>query len=126
MDENTIRVLMTRGTEAGQRITDLFRWDWHRFVRYLTVMQALQRSLRGSREGFDGFEPALSAGHLPSDTGYAIGHDGPWCRQAARATNWLIGTAERWGDGLPPPRGFDQGGGAEPEPTPAMRIVPDA
>lgn len=126
MDENTIRVLMARGTEAGEKITELFRWDWHRFVRYLTLMQVLQRSLRASRDGFDDFEPALSAGHLPTETGYGTGHDDPWCQQAARATNGLIGTAWSWGDDVPPARGFDQGGAAEPEPTPAMRIVPNA
>ena len=64
--------------------------------------------------------------YLPAETGYGAGHDGPWCRQATRATSGLIGTAWSWGDDVPPARGFDQGGGAEPEPTPAMRIVPNA
>jgi hypothetical protein len=125
MNEQTIRVLMARGTEAGEKITELFRWDWHRFVRYLTLMQVLQRSLRHSAEAFENFEPALSEGHLPAETGYVARHDGAWCHDAARATHWLIGTAARWGGGLPPGGGFDQGGGVEPEPTPAMRVVPD-
>lgn len=125
MDLETIRLLMERGAQAGRTIEQEFRWDWHRFVRYLTLMQVVQRSFRRSREGFDAFEPTLSAGGLPAETGYGRGHQDGWCSDAAKVTHRLIETAEGWGVATPPAAGFDQGAGAEPEPTPALRLVPD-
>jgi predicted acylesterase/phospholipase RssA len=123
MDEETIRRLMRRGDQAGKLITDAFWWDGHRFTRYLTLMQMLEHSLRGSAPAYDDLRRPLEAGGLPEATGYTKGHGGKWCADASAATADVIGTAEGWASSAA--GGFDQGGGAEPEPAPVMRIVPD-
>jgi hypothetical protein len=125
MDEETIRTLMKRGIEAGRQIATKFDWDVHRFARYLTLMQMLQRSLRGSRLGFDGFSGVLSSGGLPARSGYTAGHEGTWCVDAARETEELIEEAEGWAVAAAPRGGFDQGSGVEPVPAPTLRVVPD-
>ena len=134
MDRQAVDSLIGKGTLAGHTIVERFdarRWENHRFTRYLTSMQRLQVELQRMGDRFDAYRPNLAEGAKEVDV-YRGCHDDTWCRGAARETADLLDVARRWG-----PEGVDffQDRGCrsdpstcphcEPEPRPALRIVPN-
>jgi predicted acylesterase/phospholipase RssA len=125
MDEDDIRELVARGSDAGKLILETFddrQWDQHRWVRYLTLMGLLEDNLHRAGTPFGAFEPELRNG-LPDVNVYRGGHDAAWCVDAQHATSALFALAGGWGAS---PRGVDFRTGETPLPEPVMRAVPRA
>ena len=114
-----IKRLMSRGAEAADRLDRKFDWERHRFVRYLTLMQLVQRNLRLMAEpaAFPDFADELAAG-VPDVDVFRDGHDADWCRHAGGATAELLELAAHWA--------VDFDGPDKPQPVPTMRVVPPA
>jgi len=135
MDRAAIDSLIRKGAAAGETIVETFdepHWQNHRFTRYLTSMQRLQVELQRMGGRFEDFGPFLAEG-APGVDEFRTCHDEAWCGEAARETGDLLSVSGRWG-----PEGDvdffrDQGCRAdpeacphcEPEPRPALRIVPN-
>jgi hypothetical protein len=126
MPQATIDALVKRGHDAGLKILETFddaRWDQHRFVRYLTLMDMLEENLQYIDPFFSEYGPDLARG-APGVTAYREGHDVEWCRRAHEATSHLVALSRRWGP--PPGKRVGFRGEHAPMPTPSMRIVPKA
>jgi predicted acylesterase/phospholipase RssA len=134
MDRAAIDSLIRKGTLAGRAISDTFdarHWENHRFTRYLTSMQRLQAELQRMGDRFADYGPYLGRG-APDVDEYRTCHDAAWCAGAARETHALVEVVRRWG-----PEGVDffqdrpcrtdpaSCRHCEPEPRPALRIVPN-
>jgi predicted acylesterase/phospholipase RssA len=125
MDHDDVESLIERGHEAGRLILDRFdepRWNQHRWIRYLTLMDQLQDNLQRANEPFEAYAPELDAG-APDVTVYRDGRDGAWCERARGATAGLVALGATWG---PDPLQVDFRGPGGPEPVPIMRVVPRA
>jgi predicted acylesterase/phospholipase RssA len=125
MSPRMIKLLVDRGTEAGDEILKTFnahQWEQHRYVRYLTLMGQVQDSLHRADGPFGDFAPGLEEG-LPAVKVYREGRDAAWCQRAEHATASLLSLADEWG---PPPLGVDFLGPDRPLPEAAMRVVPRA
>jgi predicted acylesterase/phospholipase RssA len=135
MGRAAIDSLIRKGAAAGETIVETFdepHWQNHRFTRYLTSMQRLQVELQRMGGRFEDFGPFLAEGAAGVDE-FRMCHDEAWCAVAARETGDLLSVSGRWG----PEGGVDffrdQGCRAdpeacphcEPEPRPALRIVPN-
>ncbi|MEX2194112.1 MAG: patatin-like phospholipase family protein [Thermoleophilaceae bacterium] len=119
MSPEQISTLIARGAEAGRLLRDDFDSDRHRFVRYLTLMQLLQRNIGalGDPAAFADFADELAAGVPGVDVFRAGGlHDADWCRRAAAATTDLTGWRPE----------VDLDGEGKPQPVPDLRVVPPA
>jgi hypothetical protein len=126
MPQATIDALVKRGHDAGLKILETFdeaRWDQHRFVRYLTLMDMLEENLQYIDPFFTEYGADLARG-APGVTAYREGHDVEWCRRAHEATSHLVALSRRWGP--PPGKRVGFRGEHAPMPTPSMRIVPKA
>jgi predicted acylesterase/phospholipase RssA len=119
MTPEQIQALTARGAEAGELLRDGFDWDRHRFVRYLTLMQLLQRNIGALADpaAFPDFADELDAGAPGVDVFRESGlHDADWCRAAAAATAALMS----WRPGV------ELDGDGKPLPVPDLRVVPPA
>jgi hypothetical protein len=131
MDAGQIRLLAERGRGAGKLLREVFRegtpddpsggvaWRQNRWIRYLTLMQALQRNLRELDEHFSDFAEDLSDG-LVGVTAYRTYHGAPSCESASSATVALGNLPDQW---LKESLDFDVPG-ALPQPEPVMRAMP--
>lgn len=119
MTPEQIQALIARGAQAGELLRDGFDWDRHRFVRYLTLMQLLQRNIAALADpaAFPDFADELAAG-VPGVDVFREGglHDADWCRAAAAATAGLMS----WRPGV------ELDGEGKPQPVPDLRVVPPA
>ncbi len=137
MPPEVVAALVERGATAGKliRTGECFDWNRHRFVRYRTFMQMMQRSLGRTRVGKDcvwsgegwrakgfldrPFREVLSECVL-ADYPSRPPDEQAWCHRAVAATDKLLALAARWdsdGDAE-----FDDDGA--PHPTPTIRITP--
>jgi predicted acylesterase/phospholipase RssA len=124
MDPEVIDLLDARGRQAAAQFQN-FSFADHQWVRYLTLMELLQTNLHEINDRFAPFKRALDHG-LPGVDIYIPGHEVTWCQAAAKVTEALLETAERWSTDSPPNGGFAQGKDHEPTPTPVMRATPPA
>jgi hypothetical protein len=135
MDPAAVGSLIRKGEAAGRSILETFdasHWENHRFTRYLTSMQRLQVELQRMGDRFGDYRPFLAEG-ARDVTEYRTCHDRAWCEGAARETGDLLDVARRWGPELEVDFFQDRGCRAdpascrhcEPEPPPALRIVPN-
>jgi hypothetical protein len=130
MPPEIVERLIARGRCAGELVGgEGFDWNKHRFTRYRTFMQMMQRSLGrdgvgrncvyagkdcGKRQPFRRSLERCDLGRLQ----YAPA-ERDWCDGAMRATDTLLGVAAEWSrDGT---MDFDEGA---PRPTPTIRITP--
>jgi len=134
MNPDLVWDLVKRGRDAGRKTVDRngFDWDRHRFTRYHTLMQMVQRRLGRKGAGRDCvyYAPAgadCDAGVPFRDVLSTCAEGGltlpgmtpDWCRKAMAMSDELIATAAPLGpDGL---IDFEENA---PTPTPTMRIVP--
>jgi hypothetical protein len=135
MDRAAIESLIRKGTRAGETIIGTFddaHWENHRFTRYLTAMQRLQVELQRMGGRYEDYGPFLAAGARGVDA-FRSCHDEAWCAAAARGTGDLLSVATSWGPDDAVDFFQDRGCRAdpetcphcEPEPRPALRIVPN-
>src|SRR5205823_13269772 len=95
MPPETIDRLVARGTAAGALVRSRFSFGQHRLVRYLTLMQMMQRNLRQAIAQFPQLRPDVNEGAF-ADAGYADGHDAAWCAGAVTATGTLVDAPASW------------------------------
>jgi predicted acylesterase/phospholipase RssA len=122
MDPKTIARLIERGEEAGRKLLDEFRFEEHRWIRFLTAMRLLEPGLQDVAAKYDDFDVELGAG-MPAARSFRQAYPADWCPPAAEATLKLLAVAGEWG---PPPKKqftFDREGG--PTPRAVMRIGPE-
>ncbi len=114
MQDDTIKLLIDRGAEAGREISRKFDWEAHLMTRYLTLMEQLETNLKKVRDNFHG---------IPDSDAWQAGHGEEWRSAAEKATRELLEVVRDWGP-PPAPVGFDLD--HEPEPEPVMRVTPRA
>jgi predicted acylesterase/phospholipase RssA len=121
MEPETIERLIERGEEAGTKLRDEFRFDEHRWIRFLTAMRLLEPGLQDVAAKYDDFDVELAAG-MPAARSFRSAYPADWCPPAAEATLKLLQVAGEWGA---PPKAFsfDRKGG--PTPRAVMRIGPE-
>jgi hypothetical protein len=120
--------LATRGQAAGLKLTNEFDFVNHRWVRYRSTMELIEKLLQDYRAGFEAPVPserptyeAMIGGEPPSS--YRGGWSNTMAASAQQRT-WansdsLVKIAEKWAaSGLP----FLEGA---PRPTPVLRITPE-
>lgn len=119
MDLKVIRRLDHRGHLAGKEILAKFNFREHQCRRYLTLMRALQREIRGVAESRDKapFQPGECRfdGWSPPEPG--------WEHGMTSATAALMRVADHFGPNGDAGAVFYPDQAAAPRPT--MRIVPD-
>ncbi len=89
MAPEVIAAIERKGELAAEAILDGFDWNRHRFVRYLTFGQAVQKDLEAAKKPFAALTsevPVLSADWQP----YYKGHEPPWWDDARAATGELL------------------------------------
>jgi predicted acylesterase/phospholipase RssA len=111
MPDDVVSALEARGRLAGDTILADFKWDCHRFMRYLTFMQVMQQGLTPAKLGFKEFvdeDPDVP----PDCPAYDFGDPPPWDEARPLTQAFLAGVA--WGEGgevdfakgAPTPRGW--------------------
>ena len=122
MSPEQIDMLMDQGARAAEVLHRDFRWERHRFVRYLTLMQLLQENLQklAEAESFRSFAADVAAG-IPDGEPFADGHGPSWGGPARAQTEDLLALASGWG---PPPGQVDFAQQPLPQPVPTMRVIP--
>lgn len=128
MTAELIDGLATRGQAAGTKLTTEFDFVNHRWVRYRSTMELLEKLLADYRHGFEAevatgvpTYPEMIEAEPPSS--YRVGWSAAMARSAGQRT-WqngdsLVKIAEKWAaSGL----AFKKGA---PNPTPVLRIGPD-
>lgn len=123
MSPEQIGRLVEQGECAADALHRDFRWERHRFVRYLTLMELLQQNLRSLAEAdsFPSFADHLAAG-IPDGEPFAEDHGPAWGGAARAQTEALLAVAAGWG---PPPGEVDFAQAPLPAPRPTMRVVPE-
>jgi predicted acylesterase/phospholipase RssA len=96
MPREVVEALERRGREAGDTIATQFRWDCHRFMRYLTFMQVMQEGLQPAKDAFATF-PDKTADVPPACPGYEFGESPPWDRASPLTSAFLAEVT--WGKG---------------------------
>jgi predicted acylesterase/phospholipase RssA len=89
MPPEVIQAIERKGELAARAILDGFDWNRHRFVRYLTFGQAVQKDLDAAKQPFAALSrevPVLSPDWEP----YYEGHQPPWWDEARAATGKLL------------------------------------
>jgi predicted acylesterase/phospholipase RssA len=96
MPSHVVEALQARGRLAGDTIVRDFRWDCHRFMRYLTFMQVMQEGLKPAGLAFSEFVGQVPT--IPPDCpkGYEFGKPPPWDQDEPLTSTFLAGIT--WGD----------------------------
>src|SRR6185295_5614070 len=93
MPTDLIETLMRRGKEAGRKLAG-FNWDAHRWTRYRTTMEQLQRRLermaKSYRAGFRSFLAEYDSDQKP------YRRSATWKQFALDSTDALMGVIEDW------------------------------
>jgi predicted acylesterase/phospholipase RssA len=97
MPDEIVKALQDRGRLAGDTILEKFRWDCHRFMRYLTFMQVMQEGLKPAKLAFSEFVAQVPT--IPRDCpkGYEFGKPPPWDQDEPLTAAFLAGVT--WGEG---------------------------
>jgi hypothetical protein len=121
MTPEQIRALELQGEKAARVLHSEFRWERHRFIRYLTLMQLLQQNLHAlaGPAAFPSFAERVADG-IPGGEPFAAGHGPAWGAAARDETDALLALAARWG----PEGEIDFAREPVPDPIPTMRVVP--
>jgi hypothetical protein len=116
MPKPLIDTLMKRGKAAGDKLASEFKWDAHRWTRYLTAMSQLEIKLEGMDESYaSAFRDFLTA-YDSDQKPYA--RSAAWKASAVERTDSLMGVAGAWaGSG----QTFTKNA---PSPEPELRIGP--
>jgi hypothetical protein len=116
MPPKVIEALTKRGEAAGEMLRDQFNWDRHRWVRYRTAMQQLQKKLEGMAEAYQGSFEAFLGGYDSDAEGGSYRENLSWKQRAMGKTDSLLKAAQSWR-----PQNFSDGA---PGPEPDLRIGP--
>jgi predicted acylesterase/phospholipase RssA len=96
MPQDVVQALEERGLEAGNKIVDEFEWDCHRFMRYLTFMQAMQEGLQPAKGAFETFATGSSRIPPACPPGYEFGDPPPWAEAKPSTCAFFAGVT--WGE----------------------------
>ena len=131
MDSVVITKMIAKGTRAGEVLADDFRFDHHRWVRFLVLMKMLEENLHRLREGELGESYALLLANVEPDFPYGAERGDAWEREAAARLHDLLRLSEKWhaddgawneASGAASGRRFFAPGA--PTPDPVLRVTP--
>jgi hypothetical protein len=116
MPEERITALSKRGQSAGRQLRDDFKWEGHRWTRYLNSMARLQDALTRMARVYPAFRPVLP-NRNPKDTPY--GRSGVWQQDALKGTDELMQVVADW-----KARPHQLSDDDSPKPVSDLRIMP--
>jgi hypothetical protein len=120
MDDQTIREVVKKGSEAGDVLVNDFDMEHHQWVRFRVLMKQMEGSLNNLNRVLrecDFYLKTVGNPPLPPDFPYPRSND--WCRDAHRQLE-LMGQAV---EALAPPGLFAEK--AYPLPEPVLRVAPE-
>jgi hypothetical protein len=119
MPQPVVDALVRRGEEAGEAIvgSGAFVWNRHRYVRYRTLMDALETGLGGVGPRFENFVRCVN-GEIPPEWPYHVDAQPPWWDTAHPLTTRFLATVT-WGR-----EGVLDFSKDAPVPRPSLRITP--
>lgn len=116
MPQEVIESLTKRGQAAGVILRDQFKWDRHRWIRYRTAMQQLQKNLEGMDKVYQGSLEGFLTGYDSDAEGNSYRRNLSWKGHAMSKTGDLLKLVRSWR-----PQNFSDDA---PGPEPALRIGP--
>lgn len=118
MPDKLIKTLMTRGEEAGKKLSG-FDWEGHCWTRYLTAMSQLQMRLEGMEAVYTGGFQNFLVHHDSAKKPYR--RPAAWKRFAIGGTDALMAVVQAWARD---PSGYRFADDEAPRPEPELRIGP--